>query len=126
MNGIVSDDDDFKIPKDIKCPCIAQLQESSCKSEFLTSFRCYLENRIEGKGLCKCQLFGCFSSSSLSAGWLVICKPEFDRMESCMRKHPEEFGDEDIKMFEETVRSGFKFRDFLGFSRSLRKQNKNE
>ncbi|GJD09269.1 hypothetical protein Gasu2_35290 [Galdieria sulphuraria] len=89
MNGIVSDDDDFKIPKDIKCPCIAQLQESSCKR-------------------------------------LFICKPEFDRMESCMRKHPEEFGDEDIKMFEETVRSGFKFRDFLGFSRSLRKQNKNE
>ncbi|GJQ13313.1 hypothetical protein GpartN1_g5104.t1 [Galdieria partita] len=106
MNGNVSNDDDFKIPEDIKCPCIAQLQESSCKSEFLTSFRCYLENRSEGKGH-------------------FICKPEFDRMESCMLKFPEEFSDEDIKMFQETVRSGFKFRDFLGFSKSLWKQNKN-
>ncbi|KAK4523380.1 hypothetical protein GAYE_PCTG52G1275 [Galdieria yellowstonensis] len=100
-------DDDFKIPEDIKCPCIAQLVESSCKSEFLTSFRCYLENRQGGKGH-------------------LICRTELDQMESCMRKHPDEFGDEDIKMFEETVRSGFKFRDFLGFSRSLWKQNKSQ
>jgi len=56
----------------------------------------------------------------------VICRTELDQMESCMRKHPDEFGDEDIKMFEETVRSGFKFRDFLGFSRSLWKQNKSQ
>eukprot|EP00871_Galdieria_phlegrea_P002511 jgi/Galph1/3260/GphlegSOOS_G1933.1 len=97
--------DDFTIPSDINCPCIAQLQESSCRKDFLSSFSCYLKHRSEGKGE-------------------VICKPEFERMETCMLKYPDEFSENDINMFRETVRSGFKFRDFLGFSKSIAKGNK--
>ncbi|KFK27647.1 hypothetical protein AALP_AA8G410500 [Arabis alpina] len=65
---------DAKVQKALDCPCIADLRNGSCGSQFTEAFRCFLKSNAEEKG--------------------SDCVHPFVALQSCIKANPDAFSKE--------------------------------
>uniref|UniRef100_A0A0E0DGF5 CHCH domain-containing protein n=1 Tax=Oryza meridionalis TaxID=40149 RepID=A0A0E0DGF5_9ORYZ len=112
---------DVKVQKALDCPCVAELKNGPCGSQFVDAFSCFLKSTEEEKGRDNRRIFelGLLTCSSLYGRVHRVTSPGSDcvkpfiALQDCIKINPEAFSKEILEEEEndeEAEKSNLKVR----------------